>query len=98
MAAAARAQDLRAPHEVAAVGLLLDRLLIRRRREGRPATARVVLRVRGEQLRPAACTRVGARVERVVVLAAERALRALLSEHVYVSGVRFAPPSASGFR
>src|SRR5581483_2838384 len=66
----------------ARIGLLVDRLDRGGREERRPAAARVVLRLRREQLRPAPRAAVGARLERVVVLARERRLGALLAQHV----------------
>src|SRR6266704_2580374 len=77
MAAAARAHDLRADHAVADVGLLVGRLLRRGCVERGPAAARVVLRARDEQLRSAAGALVRARLEDMVVLAAERRFGAL---------------------
>src|SRR6185369_4713974 len=84
-------------HAEARVGLLLDGLLVGRRRERGPAAAGVVLRVGGEQLRPAAGTPVGARIERVVVLAGERALSALLAQNTVLLGREFGPPLLFGF-
>ena len=70
VAAAARAQHLGADHPVGDVRLLLDRVVALRRVEGGPAAARVVLRVRLEQLGAAPGAAVRARLEDVVVLAA----------------------------
>src|SRR3954451_10557051 len=95
--AAARAQDLGAGHEKAAVRLLLDRVRLCGRGEGRPAAAGVVLRVGAEELGPAAGALVGARLERVVVLAAERALRALLAPPLVLLRRPFAPPLGFSF-
>src|SRR5205807_9811081 len=75
LAAAASAHHFRAHHAEAGVGLLLDRLLARRRVEGRPAAARVVLRVGDEQLGSAA---------RAVVRADRKSTR-LNSSHLVIS-------------
>ena len=64
------------------IGLLVDRVLAGRCVEGRPAAPGVVLRLRLEQRRAAARAAVRARLEGVVVLAAERRLRSLLAEDV----------------
>src|SRR5947209_6389376 len=82
VAAAARAQHFGANHAVAGVGLLLDRVLAGRRVERGPAAARVVLRVRLEQLRSAAGAAVRPRLEDVVVLTREGRFRSLLPQHV----------------
>src|SRR4051794_19866821 len=94
VAAAARAEHLGPDHPVACVRLLLDRA--GRRRERRPTAAGVVLRIGVEELRPAAGADVGARLERVVVLAAERALRALLPEHAVLLVGELLPPLGVG--
>jgi hypothetical protein len=61
-------------------------LLARRRRERGPAAAGVELRVGDEQLGSAPGAPVGARLECVVVLASERALRALLPQNAVLLG------------
>src|SRR3954453_18160273 len=94
VAAAARAEHLGADHPVADVRLLLDRA--RRRRERGPAAARGVLRVRVEQLGAAAGADVRPGLERVVVLAAERALGALLPEHAVLLVGELLPPLRVG--
>src|SRR5947207_12720722 len=96
VAAAGRAQHLCAHHAVARVGLLLHGLLPRRRRERRPAAAGVVLRIRVEQLRAAAGAAVGARLEDMVVLPAERSLGSLLAEDAVLLGRQLLAPLLLG--
>src|SRR5436853_5455178 len=92
VAAATRAQHLGADHPVRRVDLLVHGVLAGRSGEGGPAAARVVLRVGVEQLRAAAGAAVGARLEGVVVLAAERRLRSLLAQDAVLLGRQlFAP-------
>src|SRR5438876_4918060 len=92
MAAAVRAHDLGAHHAEGLVPLLIDRLLAGGRVERGPAAAGVVLRVGDEELGATAGTVVCARLEHMVVLARERALRALFAEHVVLLGRQFRPP------
>src|SRR5436305_8983593 len=88
VAAAVRAGHLRPHHAVARVGLFVDGVRGRRRVERGPAAAGVVLRLRAEQLGPAAGATVRPVLEDVVVLAGERGLGALLSKDaVLVGGV-----------
>src|ERR1700756_522819 len=96
MAAAFRAHDLGPHHPVARVRLLLDRLAARRRRERRPAAARVVLRVRLEQLGPAARAAVRPGLEDVVVLAREWRLCSLAAEDVVLLGRQLGAPLRLG--
>ena len=96
VAAARGAHHLGAHHPVARIGLLVDRILARRRVERRPAAARVVLRVGGEELRAAAGAAVGARLEDVVVLAGERRLGALLAQYAVCLGVELRAPLGLG--
>src|SRR5690242_17227404 len=92
VAAAVRAHHLGADHAEAHVRLLVDRLAARRRVERGPAAAGVVLRLRLEQRRAAACADVRPVVEHVVVLARERPLGALLAENaVLLRRQLFAP-------
>src|SRR5438270_2569365 len=86
------AEHLGPAHEEAPVLLGLDRVLARRLVERGPAAAGVVLRVRAEELRTAAGTPVDARLEHVVVLAAERPLGSLLPEDVELLRRQVAPP------
>src|SRR4051812_26718063 len=79
---AARAEHFRARHEPAAVALFRHRLLGDRLPEAGPARARFELGVRGEERLPAADARIGPRVLGRGVLAAERALGAVLAGHV----------------
>src|SRR5439155_21014744 len=92
VAATVRAHDLRAHHAVAHVALCLDRLLAGRRVERGPTAAGVVLGVCDEQLRSATCAAVGARLEDVVVLAAERRLGSLLAQNPVLLGRELSPP------
>ena len=96
VAAAGRAQHFRTHHPVGRVGLLVDRLLAGRRRESGPAATGVVLRVGLEQLGPAAGTAVRARLEHVVVLAAERRLGSLLAQHLVLLGRQLFAPRLLG--
>src|SRR5919112_2116767 len=75
--AAGRTVHLRTAHEEAAVLLCLDATIVERRPEARPARARVVLGVRRKEGRPAGHTAVDSLLFVVVVLTAERPLRAL---------------------
>src|SRR5262249_56059607 len=61
-------------------------------RERGPGAARVVLGFRAEELGAASGAAVSAVVERVVVLAGERPLRALLSQHVVLLGRQLGAP------
>ena len=90
--AARGAHDLGANHPVSRVGLLVDRVLAGRRVEGRPAAARVVLRLRAEDLGPATGAAIRARLEDVVVLAGERRLGALLPQDAVLLGGELGPP------
>src|SRR3954452_23833516 len=90
--AAGGAEHLGAFHAEGRVGLLVDRLRVGRRRERGPAAAGVVLRIGDEELCPAAGAPVGARLERVVVLAAERPLRALLAKDPVLLGRQLGLP------
>src|SRR2546430_1564982 len=92
VAAARRAQHLGAHHAVTCVGLLLHGLLARRRGERGPAAAGVVLCIRVEQLRAAAGAAVGARLEDMVVLPAERRLGALLAQDAVLLGRQLRAP------
>src|SRR5919198_4419541 len=92
MALARGAQHLGPAHEEAPVLLGLDRALARRLVEGRPAAAGVVLRLGAEELRAAAGAPVDARLEHVVVLAAERPLGSLLPEDAVLLRRQVAPP------
>ena len=86
VAATVRAHDLGAHHPKGRVALLVDRVLLGGRVEGGPAAARVVFRLRLEQLGAAPRTLVRARLEGVVVLAGERRLCALSRRMRYCSG------------
>src|SRR5579875_105882 len=97
VAAAARAEHLCPHHPVARVGLLLDGGLVRGRGERRPAAAGVVLRLRLEQRRAAAGAAVGAGLEDVVVLAAERRLGSLLPQDVVLLRRERLAPLPLGF-
>src|SRR5438874_10721426 len=92
VAAALGAGDLGADHEKAAVLVLLDRGALRRLVEAGPAAVGVELGRRREQLGPAARAPVGALGVGVPVLAGERALGALLSEHVVLLRRQLLPP------
>src|SRR5919197_1542251 len=92
MALARGAQHLGPAHEEAPVLLGLDRILARRLVERRPAAAGVVLRLRAEELGAAAGAPVDARLEHVVVLAAERPLGSLLPEDVELLRRQVTPP------
>ena len=97
VAAAVRAHDLGAHHPEGRVALLVDRLLFRRCVEGGPAAARVVLRLRREQLGSAPRAVVGAWVERVVVLAGEGRFGAfLLAAWMAVAASVLATPLGAG--
>ena len=86
VAAARRAHDLGANHPVARVGLRDDAVERRRLEEARPAAARLELRVRAEELRPAAGAAVDAVAVLVPVRAGERALRALAPQDLVLLG------------
>src|SRR5690349_22002519 len=92
MAAARGAHDLGAHHPVTRVRLLVDRLGGGGGVERGPAAARVVLRLGREQLGSTAGAVVDAVLERVVVLSGERALGALLAQHVVLLGAELGPP------
>src|ERR687887_1348912 len=96
MALARGAQHLGPAHEEAPVVLGLERVPARRLVEGRPAAAGVVLRVRAEELGAAAGAAVDARLEHVVVLAAERPLGSLLAQDVELLRRQLAPPLLLG--
>src|SRR5262249_49801819 len=96
VALAGRAEGLRAAHEEASVLLEFERALRRRRREGRPPAARVVLLVRAEDLRAAARTAIDALLERVVVLAAERPLGPFFAQDPVLLGGQLAAPLLLG--
>src|ERR687888_2479330 len=92
MAFARGAEHLGPAHEEAPVLLGLDRALARRLEERRPPAAGVVLRVRAEELGAAAGAPVDARLEHVVVLAAERPFGPLLPEDAELLRRQVAPP------
>src|SRR5205085_7949997 len=83
-------------HPVGRVGLLLDSVVTRGRREGRPAAARVVLRVGVEQLRAAPGAAVAARLEDVIVLATKRRLGSLLPQDAVLLGRQLLAPLLLG--
>src|SRR5215207_10134888 len=97
MPAARGAHHFGSDHPVRRVRVLVDRALARRSGEGGPPAARVVLRFRAEELGAAAGAAVRSVVERVVVLAAERPLRALLAEDAELLGRQLLPPLLFGF-
>src|SRR2546423_4323731 len=92
VAAALRARDLRSDHEVAAVGVLLDRGGRGRGVEARPAAVSVELGVRDEQLGAAAGAPVQPGRSRVPVLARERPLGALLPQNLVLLRGPLPPP------
>src|SRR5438128_7557397 len=96
MPAAIRAHDLRAHHSECRIALLVDRLLARRRGEGRPAAAGVVLGLGAEELGAAAGTAVGAGLEHVVVFARERRFRPLFAEDAVLLGAELRTPLRVG--
>src|SRR6266516_1215432 len=96
MPTAIRAHDLCADHSERLVALLVDRLVTRRRREGRPAATGVVLRLGAEKLRAAARTPVGASLEHVIVFARKRGFRALFAEDVVLLGIELRAPLGFG--
>src|SRR5438477_6125941 len=96
MAAAIRAHDLGPHHSEGRIALLVDRLVARRRGEGRPAAARVVLGLGAEELGAAARAAVRARLEHVVVLARERRFRPLFAEDAVLLGVELRAPLRLG--
>src|SRR5438309_11069082 len=85
MAAAARAQHLGPHHAVGPVARLVDGVLLRREERG-PAAAGVVLGLGAEELRAAPGAAVRSRIEAVVVLAGEGALRPLLPQDAVLVG------------
>src|SRR5919204_55449 len=88
--------QLRRNHPERRVRLLVDRLCARRRKEGRPSTAGVVLRLRAEKLCAAAGTAIGARLEDVVVFTRERRLRPLLTQDVELLRGQLGAPLSLG--
>ena len=96
VAAAALADDLGAAHEEAVVGPGLDRVVVHRVEEARPAGAGVELGVGAEQLCAAAATAVDAVLLVVPVGAGERALGALLAEDLVLLGRELRPPLRLG--
>src|SRR2546423_8195746 len=96
MPTAIRAHDLGAHHPERRVALLVDRLVTRRRREGRPPAARVVLGLGAEELGAAACATVRPRLEQVVVFPRERGFRPLLAEDAVLLGAELRAPLRLG--
>src|SRR5436190_7679148 len=92
MTAARGAHHLGAHHPERRVRLLVDRLLARRRVEGRPAAAGVVLRVGAEELGAATGAPVRAGLEDVVVLAGEGTLGPLLAQYTELLGRQLLAP------
>src|SRR5215211_474503 len=92
VAAAAGADDLRALHEEASVGSQLHRVRLGRLPERGPAGAGVELCVGAEQLLAAGAAAVDAVLVVVPVGACERALGALLAEHVVLVGRELLAP------
>src|SRR5262245_18657989 len=90
------AHDLGAHHAVARVDLLVDRSLACGFVERRPAAARVELRLRDEELGPAAGAAVGARLEDVVVLTRERRLGSLVPQNPVLLRIERGPPLGVG--
>src|SRR5919106_1264277 len=82
VAAARGAHHFGPHHAVAPVLLGDDAVEARGLHEARPAGARVVLRLRAEELRAAAGAAIDPRLLRVDVFAGERALRALAPQHL----------------
>src|SRR5690348_15335035 len=81
MAVAFRTQHLGANHAVAAVALLVDMTVDRRRGETRPAAARVELGIGFEQRLSAAGADIDSLAVLVLVFAGKRTLGRLLAQH-----------------
>src|SRR4051812_44236965 len=96
MSAAALADDLGPAHPVRRVVPDLDRLGELRLGEARPARAGVELRLGVEQLRAAGGAAVDAVLVVVPVLAGERALGALLAQHLVLLGRELLAPLGVG--
>src|SRR5206468_10317420 len=94
--AAARADDLGAPHEQAVVGSGLDLVVGDRVPEARPAGAGVELGVGAEELLTAARAAVHAVAVLVPICAREGLLGALVAEHLVLLGRQLLAPV--GFR
>src|SRR2546422_4071792 len=84
--AAVRARHLGPLHEERPVGRLLDRRALRGCVEARPSAVRVELGVRLEQLGTTSRAQVDARRLGLPVLARERPLSSLLTQHVVLHG------------
>src|SRR5947209_6055798 len=96
VAAAPAARHLGPEHPIAPVLVLLDLALGERPGEARPAAAGVELRVRGEELLPAAGASIHAGVLRVPIPAGEGPLRPLLPQDAVLLGRQLLPPLGLG--
>src|SRR6266566_778420 len=96
VAAAIRAHHLGAHHPVPGIGLLVDRLLGGRCVEGRPAAARVVLRLGAEELGAAARAAIRAWLEGLVVFTRKRRLGTLFAQDAVPLRIQLRAPLLLG--
>src|SRR5690606_25821295 len=90
--AAGGAAHLDPAHAEGGVLEQLDRVVVRRGVERGPAAAGVELGLGGEELRPAAAARVGARLADLLVLAAAGTLGRAVTQHLIGGGVQTLAP------